>query len=793
MNFKYLIPTGLRQQKLWMGLLWMSALLLSACATPDVEPVNSRPAQAAVEATAVSPTRIAEKTAESAAATPDATYLPMTIVSQAYSWRRTNPGGGGAFNVVGAGPAGSNGEPGIILAGSDLAGAYISLDQGSQWELIGLYRGLDNTHVSGIGFDPNNRNVLFIGTEAGIYRSDNTGAAVQKVLDSGYITDIELANSNSDIGYATYHSAYNVADGVIYKTMDNGRSWSQISGSSLPNGFHILKLIVDPTNENTLYLLTGEGRFTCGTAVVFQSSDGGQNWTQLAADLGQIMDIALDPNNSNILYASSYGDVWDEGYSCISDDPNGGFLYRGTFSGSWQWQQLTNESNIGSRNTLIWLDSDDQQAIRLLDLEALELWESVDNDDSWNLVSSGSSWGSGWTEHPYGSSFNGDALTIGQDMSDPDALLWIDSQFAFASRDDGRFFDAIYTHNLGSNKWQSNGIDNIIMVDLAIDADATHLYAGLADMGCFRSDDFGDSWQPCNEPAYTGWWAATGGNSATVEADPTETGVVWITQAGEMSNYPHALLHSSDFGATWQEIISWDDTVVPAGLSVDAGSDPANRTLFITVGGDVWRGKSDGADWQIVFNCGGCRSTTTRRLGDDFVVFAGGEAGLFRSNDGGDSWAEVGLPEMHGNLGGDFLDKYWEGVAALEFDPSPGHETWIYATVFGEGGGLYRSTQLGNSGSWQKMLDDDFMRDVAISPADGNIIFVTSSSNLYSGGYDAGSHGVLLSEDGGGSWQQVNDGLPWPFANPIVIHEKRPFTVFMGSPGAGLYLGQFSN
>ncbi len=733
--------------------------------------------------------------------TPYNVYLPITVTSSletnGYRWRRTNPGGGGAFNVVGAGPAGKEGEPGIILAGSDLAGAYISYDRGHHWELIGLYRGLDNTHVSGIGFDPTNRDILFVGTEAGIYRSDDGGSTVQNVLKSGYITAIQIAAGNPAIGYAASHSAYNAPDGVVRKTVDNGRSWRRISNGSLPTGHHILKLIIDPEDEDVLYLLAGEGRFTCGPAVLYESSDGGKNWAQIAANLGQIMDVALNPNNPNMLYVTTYGDVWDEGYKCIKDDPKGGFLHRGTFANGWQWEQVTTAENVGSRNALLWLDADDQQAIRLVDVERSQLWESVDEGSTWNLISNGDSWGSGWTSHAYGGSFNGDALTIGTDLSDPDALLWIDSQFAYATRNDGRHFDAIYTENRGGNKWQSTGIDNIIMVDLAIDADSTHLYAALADMGCFRSDDSGDSWQSCNDPAYTGWWEATGGNAATIEADPTEAGSVWITQAGEMSDAPHTLLHSIDFGASWRKIMAWDETVIPSGLSIDAGSDPKNRTLFMTVGGDVWRGKSDGSGWQNIFDCRGCRYTATRRykIGgvDTPVVFAGGEAGLYRSDDGGGSWQEVGLPEMHGRFGNFFLDKYWSGVAAIELDPNPGREEWLYVTVFGKGRGLYRSSERGKSGSWQKILDDDFMKGVAISPVDANTIFATSSSNLYSGGYEAGSNGVLYSDDGGSNWQQVNDGLPWPFANPIKIDPNRPSTIFMGSPGAGLYIGDFGS
>src|SRR5262249_22970395 len=57
-------------------------------------------------------------------------------------WVNVNPGGGGAFTAIGAGPTG------VIVAGSDLAGACRSLDHGASWEVIGAAHGLAHTHVS---------------------------------------------------------------------------------------------------------------------------------------------------------------------------------------------------------------------------------------------------------------------------------------------------------------------------------------------------------------------------------------------------------------------------------------------------------------------------------------------------------------------------------------------------------------------------------------------------------------------------------------------------------------------
>ena len=81
-------------------------------------------------------------------------FLTITIVSsQQINWHKTNPGGGGAFSTVGASASG------IIVAGSDLSGAYISQDDGKSWFVLGASQGMIATHVSGMGFHPTKQTV----------------------------------------------------------------------------------------------------------------------------------------------------------------------------------------------------------------------------------------------------------------------------------------------------------------------------------------------------------------------------------------------------------------------------------------------------------------------------------------------------------------------------------------------------------------------------------------------------------------------------------------------------------
>ena len=51
--------------------------------------------------------------------------------------------------------------------------------------------------------------------------------------------------------------------------------------------------------------------------------------------------------------------------------------------------------------------------------------------------------------------------------------------------------------------------------------------------------------------------------------------------------------------------------------------------------------------------------------------------------------------------------------------------------------------------------------------------------------------GAYRSLDRGRSWQEVNKGLPWPFAWPVEVDPVDPSHVFIGAPGTGYYRRQF--
>ncbi len=699
-------------------------------------------------------------------------FIGLLVAAPALAgpWTGISPGGGGAFTTIGAGPTGT------LICGADLSGAYRSLDRGLTWDRIGADRGLKRTHVCVVSFDPLDPQVIHLGTEVGIYRSGDGGATFQQVLASGYIGAIAAARSDPAIVYATYHPLWNTPASDIYKSTDRGQSWAPVA-SALPAGLRLLKLIVSPLDPNTLYAVSGEDLFVSGTPAVYRSTNGGVSWSRIGGSLGNLWDLGVDPVTPGTLYVTGYTGAPPTNWS--------GSIYKSTDGGD-TWVQKA--AHTGA----IMVKRDQPQVLRVIDVRRKSfesesgVWESLDGGETWLRKSTMAGWDAGWQEidWAYGGSAYGMPKVLGEDLSDPNAIFWVSWQFAFASLNGGASFADLNTTQVLPGRWRSRGLDNITLTSVAFsEAAPAQVYLGFHDIGLWRSLDGGASWQSGNPPTLTGTWAGHGGNTSTILADPSRPAVVWATFGGQADSL--TLARSALAGASDSWVLA---TGLPhgnlRGLSLDRGAPAANRTLFITANGDVYRSQDDGAAWTLVLDRDSCRATAVDRF-DRTLVYAGGEGGLWRSLAGGapGSWSRIGPPEMSGENLKTLAEERWDGLHQIV--PDPGRPGWAYVAAHGPGRGLYRTTDRGVT--WTKLRNATYMRDVAPDPVDPDILYAAASRAFKTGSSVTGSEGIVRSADGGQTWTSLNDGLAWPFAARIAIDPSNRNRLILGSPGSGFF------
>ena len=240
-----------------------------------------------------------------------------------------------------------------------------------------------------------------------------------------------------------------------------------------------------------------------------------------------------------------------------------------------------------------------------------------------------------------------------------------------------------------------------------------------------------------------------------------------------------ALVANSRFSSLpWQRL---GPTNISGRVTDVAVAEPRGQTYTMFVGaagGGVWRTRNEGVTWEHVM-----QDEVTASIGDiaiapsdpDQVWVGTGEANIFRSShagagiykstDGGDTWAHMGLTETQ-TIGRVVVhpsnpDVVWVAASGHEYRDNPDR-------------GVYRTTDGGRS--WEKVLYVDEMTgaiDLVIHPTDPDVLYAATwqrrrakfndprNEPAFTGSdeYFTGS-GVWKSTDGGSTWEQINDGLP---------------------------------
>ena len=336
-------------------------------------------------------------------------------------WKNTGSNMGGRTRALKFDP---NDDDNLkVWAGGVTGGLWYNnniLDDNSNW--VSVDDLWDNLVVSSIAFDPNNPNIIYVGTgEAntavvtyressgrgiGLWKSSdsgNTWELLQSTENFSYITDIEIdSNSNIYIGVVSgvyYGLQESLPSDGLYKSSNFGQSWTQV----LPN----------IENENIPYApsdieISSNGRIFVGT---MKNIDGDGGSTILYSDSGNSGDwniytdikniilnqeefnipgrVALSSSNSNpnVIYAvfgSGYINAYGFNYSY------GNYIIKSTNNGN-TWQ-IKNIPNITENNwaTLAWhalTIEVDPINDNIVYVGGLDVYKSSDSANSWDRLS----------------------------------------------------------------------------------------------------------------------------------------------------------------------------------------------------------------------------------------------------------------------------------------------------------------------------------------------------------------------------------------------------------------------
>jgi len=327
---------------------------------------------------------------------------------------------------------------------------------------------------------------------------------------------------------------------------------------------------------------------------------------------------------------------------------------------------------------------------------------------------------------------------------------------AFAAMENGAMAARVDPGSYGALKWRSIGPfrgGRVLAVSGAND-DRLHFYFGAVNGGVWETRDAGRTWNPIFDDAPTG-------SIGALAVAPSDAKILYVGagEADMRSDIAQGLgmFKSSDGGKTWAPsglndsrqigrilIDPSNPDIVLVAVLGHAYGPSEERGVFQSIdGGRTWRRTlfkdRDTGAVDLTFKPGDSRTVyaalwqTRRPPWNVYAPSSGPGGGLYKSTDGGETWTPItgrGLPDAPGRI----------GLATAPTAPER-----VYALVDAKtGGGLYRSDNSGEN--WNKVSDDPriwqrgwYFGGITVNPRNADQVWVCDTI-------------VLRSDDGGKSF-----------------------------------------
>ena len=261
------------------------------------------------------------------------------------------------------------------------------------------------------------------------------------------------------------------------------------------------------------------------------------------------------------------------------------------------------------------------------------------------------------------------------------------------------------------------------IADIVIHPDNNNVWYVAAGSGhVWKTDNSGTTWTPIfdDQGSYS---------IGAIALDPNNPNLVWVgtgeNVSGRHAGYGDGVYRSRDGGKSWENM-GLEASERIGMIRIDPRD---SNTIFVAAQGPLWSG--------------------------------GGQRGLYKSTDGGETWRKV----LGDGLGNTDEDDQFVGVSEVHMDTR--NPDVMYAVSWqrlrnvavlidgGPGTGIHKSIDGGET--WVKLekgLPHGMMgkTGLAVSPQNPDVIYATIELNNRTGGF-------WRSADGGETWEKMNDYL----------------------------------
>ncbi len=684
--------------------------------------------------------------------------------------------------------------------------------------------GVTGGRVTAFAVNPQDRAKYFAAVaSSGVWKTVNNGTTWTPVFEnygSFSIGAITLDPNDPTIvwvGTGERNSQRSVAYGDgVYKSEDNGKSFRKVG---LDKSEHIGRIVVDPRDSKVVYVaaqgpLWGAG----GERGLFKSTDSGKTWKNILSisENTGVTDVVIDPSNPDIVYAASWQrrrHVW----TLINGGPESA-LYKSTDAGA-TFNKLRSGLPGGDLGRI---------GLDVSPVDPRVVYATVEADNEGTGIYRSSDRGATW-EKMSGAIAQG--MYYGQIICDPKEVnrIYLPNVIFQVSDDGGRTLRPLGERN--------KHVDNHA---IWIDPKNTDYQMVGSDGGIYESFDRGANWHfksnmpitqfydvatdnslpfynvcggtqdnnswcgPSRNTSQTGitnadWFVTNGGDGFHTRTDPEEPNTIYATsQYGVLIRFDKRTGErigiqpkegKGEAALRW----NWDSPLVIS---------PHNSKRIYFAANKLFRSDDRGDNWRAI------SGDLTRQLDRDALPVMGKLWGP-------EAIAKHQSTSQYGNL-----------VALAE---SPKREGLLYA---GTDDGLIQVTEDGGK-TWRKtetfpsVPEKTFVARLLASQHDANVAYAVMN-NHKSADFapyvlktaDAGKtwtaitnnlpknhptwaiaedhvnanllfvgteFGLFFSNDAGGKWVQLKDGLPTIAVRDLAI-QKRENDLVIGTFGRGIYV-----